>query len=98
MAYTPRYAMNFLAWLLLTNMSSLFRIPNESEPLPDELKKPIGIAEDLLLPVLSATSEPSKQGSARNAEDNGIDDESVNGKQHGTNTSISVRCRHMRMK
>jgi hypothetical protein len=28
----------------------LFRTPNESEPLPSELKEPIGVANDLLNP------------------------------------------------
>jgi hypothetical protein len=82
------------AWPLLTNISSLSRIPNESEPLPDELKIPIGIAENLRFPVLPTTSGPNIQGPMRSAEDNGIEDESVDGKRHGTDTPVTVRFRH----
>jgi hypothetical protein len=61
------------------------------------LKTPVGIAEDLLLPVLPITSGPNIHGPT-SAEDNGVDDESVDGKRHGTETPISVRFRHnMRM-
>ena len=90
MAYTPLY--NYVFYLAIANHQFSFsRIPNESEPLPDELKIPIGIAEDLLLPVLSIASGPNIQGPVRGAEDNDIDDETTNSKRRGTDTTISVR-------
>lgn len=37
--------------ILLNHCNFVFRTPNESEPLPSELKDPIAIADDLLHPT-----------------------------------------------
>lgn len=41
----------------------LSRIPTDSEPLPDELRTPVAIADDLLAAAItsSATADPSEQ-------------------------------------
>lgn len=58
------------------------------------MKIPIGVAEDLLSPVLSNTSTSNIQGVVRTAKEDGVDDEGVNNKRHGTDTLVSVRSRH----
>jgi len=66
------------------------RIPNESEPLPDELKTPIGITEDLVLPIMSSFG-PNAEDQLSSAENKGADDENLDGKNHPADTPCSVR-------
>ncbi len=69
---------------------STCRIPNESEPLPDELKTPIGTTEDLVLPILSSFG-PTAEDQLSSADNKGTDDENLDGKNHLADTPCSVR-------
>jgi hypothetical protein len=58
--------------------------------LPDELKTPIGITEDLVLPIMSS-SGPNAEDQLSSAENKGADDENLDGKNHPADTPCSVR-------